>query len=58
MSEEECTVCKYWDHPCEECRKAIHQSWHAAGLWWIRSEECDADCQEHISRKPLVSEVE
>jgi hypothetical protein len=26
--------------PCAACRRAIHESWHQNGLWWIRSEEC------------------
>lgn len=41
---EECPICKEWDHPCKDCRRKIHESWHKAGFWWIRSEECHAGC--------------
>ena len=35
--------------PCAACRRRIHESWHAKGLWWIRPEECHPGCP---GRKP------
>lgn len=36
--------CEHATEPCARCKKEIHQSWHVAGLWWIRVEECDSIC--------------
>jgi hypothetical protein len=47
MTPEECPICADAEEPCEACRKRIHQSWHAAGMWWIRFEECDETCPSH-----------
>ena len=42
LMDSEC--CRDDEQPCAACRKAIHQSWHQQGLWWIRQEECDESC--------------
>lgn len=41
--------CKCYDEdePCGKCRRDIHQSWHAKGVWWIRPEDCDSSCPCH-----------
>lgn len=41
---DECEVCEDADEPCADCRCAIHESWHEAGMWWIRAEECHMGC--------------
>lgn len=41
---DECEVCRDADEPCADCRRAIHESWHEAGMWWIRAEECHMGC--------------
>lgn len=30
--------------PCAACCRAIHESWHALGWWWIRPNECHPNC--------------
>ena len=43
---DECQICIDWDHPCDNCAREIHQSWHSEGFWWIRLEACDRTCPE------------
>ncbi|HEX7313318.1 MAG TPA: hypothetical protein VF297_05330 [Pyrinomonadaceae bacterium] len=47
IGEGECSECLCDEtrvEPCAKCRRTIHESWHASGLWWIRREECHAEC--------------
>jgi hypothetical protein len=52
----ECQACAESNRPCADCRRKIHESYHAVGLWWIRQEECHPDCPGLLPRpKPTTS---
>ena len=60
IKEPECKVCADWDQPCDSCASDIHQSWHAQGFWWIRTEMCDSSCPniaDTLRRRLQVIEV-
>lgn len=45
MSEyDTCCECEDDEEPCGNCRREIHEGWHARGWWWIRPEECTPSC--------------
>jgi hypothetical protein len=41
-ADDDCPACADREDACPACARKIHESWHKAGLWWIRQEECRA----------------
>lgn len=36
--------CSDMPEPCDDCAREIHESWHARGWFWVRSEMCHDKC--------------
>lgn len=43
-TQDDCADCKDAVEPCAYHARMIHESWHEAGLFWIRREECHENC--------------
>ena len=43
-----CEKCNLEVGPCDDCKKAIHESWHKIGMWWIRAEFCSESCPGYL----------
>jgi hypothetical protein len=55
-ADDDCPACADREDACPSCARKIHESWHKAGLWWIRMEECHPDCPGVKSAAPSTQQ--